>query len=422
MIPALRVRRKYLFYIVAITSTIFSAVTVGMDTLITSRLSEYYPAGEVSWIYGFNTFFIGLFTTILICLFLSIRVRGRRLGSVIIDPAFDGLRFITKEEFRYHIFAGLGNAISTIGYFYVLSLMVDPSAVIPFFRVVILYLLLVEMIAEKNAPTLIEVQSSVIVTLGAILGSISISGNIEIAPLAAMFFIVNPGWVLFSISQRKLKLLRINGKPNDSINIRLWNLIFTLVFVIAIMLIHDISTGTSYIADSLRNCGEILGMVAISTGLTFFAYVLYIRALGMGKASITEAVRASIVIFSIPVTFIISHIVEIPVPQSAVLWLIKAIGIILVVLGILSFALAQITAYIFIKAKSGVRIEKLIERIWKIRGIESVSAVTGNYDLIAKVRIRTLPKGYERIIRKLESIPDIYEFRWYSVLKEWSVV
>ena len=219
-----------------------------------------------------------------------------------------------------------------------------------------------------------------------------------------------------------MKLLKINGKPNDSINIRLWNLIFTFVFVIAIMLIHDISTGTSYIADSLRNCREIFGVVAISTSITFFAYVLYIRALGMGKASITEAVRASIVTFSIPVTFITSHIVEIPIPQSPVLWLIKVIGIILVVLGILSFALAQITAYVFIKVKSGAKIEETIEKIWNIRGVESVSAVTGNYDIIAKVRIRTLPKGYERIIRKLESIPDIHEFRWYSVLKEWSTV
>lgn len=422
MISLTRVRRKYLFYIVAITSTIFSAVSVGFDTIITARLSKNYPLSDVPWVYGLNAFLVGFIVSVFIGFLLSVKIRNRRLGSAIFDPSFDGLRFIRKEELGYHLLAGFGNAISTVGYFYVLSLMIDPTAVIPFFRVVILYLLLVEMIAEKNAPTLIEVQSSVIVTLGAILGSISISGEIAVTPLLIMFLVVNPGWVMFSISQRKLKLMKIDGKPNDSINIRLWNLFFTTLFVIVIMLVHDVVWNSSYLIKGLNACIPLLDLTIPSTTITFFAYILYVRALGIGKASITEAVRASIIIFSIPVTIVVSRMVQIPVPSSVTLWLIKTMGIILVILGILSFALAQITAYIFIKVKSGTKVEELIDKIWKIRGVESVSAVTGRHDIIAKVRIRTLPKGYERIIRKLESMPEIAEFRWYSVLKEWGTI
>lgn len=418
---SIRIRRKYLFYVVAILSSIISSITVGLDTIITSRMSAFYSPDEVSWIFGFSAFFIGFLISTLIGSFFSIRLNNRRIGSLI-DPAFHGIRLIKREELKYHLFAGMGNAITTVGYFYVLSLLPDPSAVTPFYRVVILYLLIVETIVEKNAPTLIEFQSSTIVTLGAILGSISITGDIEVVPLAVMLLIVNPGWVLLSIYQRKLKLLKPDGKPNDSINIRIWNLFFTTIFVTAFILIQDFILGTNYLAKSLEGSIRFFWLVALTMGITFFSYVLYIRALGMGKASITEGVRASIVIFSIPVTLILSLFIPIPIPQSPALWLIKIIGIILVVLGIVSFALTQVTAYILVRATPGTRISDLIENIWNIRGVESVAAVAGKYDIIAKVRIRTLIKGYERIIRRLESIPGISYFEWKSVLKEWENV
>ncbi|HDO19516.1 MAG TPA: Lrp/AsnC family transcriptional regulator [Thermoplasmatales archaeon] len=416
---SIRLRKKYLFYALSISSSIISAVVVGIDSFITVKMSEVYSVEETSWVYGFSAFLVGLFVTLIICLILSIKIRGRSLGSIIVDPSFDKIRLISKEEVKYHLVAGLGNAITTVGYFYVLTMMIDPSAILPFFRVVILYLLLVEMVAEKNTPTLIEIQSSIIVTFGAILGSISISGELDIVPLAVMFLIVNPGWVLFSLYQRKLKLLKVKDRPNDSINIRLWNLLFTLGFVTLFIIAQDYISGTSYLMKSIEGSIKFFWLVALSMAITFFSYVFYIRALGIGKASITEAVRATIIIFSIPVTFLLSMFVHVPIPHSPVLWLIKIIGIILVILGILSFALTQVTAYIFIKAKPGISVSSLSNEIWKIRGIESVAVVTGRYDIIAKVRIRTLLKGYERIIRRLDTVPGVGYFEWHSVLKEW---
>ena len=415
------IRRKYLFYAITLLSSLIASMTVGFDAIITSKMMELYPAESTAWIYSFSAFLLGSMVSLAISLVLLPKIGKRRLGSYL-DPSFEGIRFPRKEELRYHVLAGIGNAISTVGYFYVLSLLADPSAVIPFFRVVILYLLIVEMITEKNAPTLIEIQSSVIVTLGAILGSISISGEIEVLPLAIMFLVVNPGWVLFSISQRRLKLLKIDGRANDSINIRLWNLLFSLVFVTIFMVLQDLIFGTNYLMESLDGLSDFFWLVSVSMAITFFSYVLYIRALGMGKASVTEAVRASIVIFSIPMSLLLSLYIPIPVPRSPVMWLIKMIGIILVVLGILSFALTQVTAYIFIRLRPGANVAKTVEKIWKIRGVESVSAVAGRYDVIAKIRTRTLLKGYERIIRKLETMPEIQEFRWNSVLKEWENV
>ena len=60
-----------------------------------------------------------------------------------------------------------------------------------------------------------------------------------------------------------------------------------------------------------------------------------------------------------------------------------------------------------------------MQEIWNIRGVTRVTATSGVYDIIAKIRIRTLVKGYEKIIRKIEDIEAIDEFKWESVLKEW---
>ena len=64
----------------------------------------------------------------------------------------------------------------------------------------------------------------------------------------------------------------------------------------------------------------------------------------------------------------------------------------------------------------------MIEEIWKIKGVTSIAAVAGSYDIIAKVRIRSLGKGYERIVRVLEGINGIASFKWHSILKEWEEI
>jgi DNA-binding Lrp family transcriptional regulator len=99
--------------------------------------------------------------------------------------------------------------------------------------------------------------------------------------------------------------------------------------------------------------------------------------------------------------------------------IIKIIGIVLMMLGILSFALTLTKAYVFIRMKPGYDIEQTMKKLWDIKGVNRVTAVGGPYDFIIKIHTRTLVKGYERILRKVESLPGIDECTWQSVLKEW---
>jgi len=307
-----------------------------------------------------------------------------------------------------------------MGYFLLLTILEDPSVVLPFSQIVILYLLFTESMTEKNVPTLIEMQSSVIVTFGAILGSISLSGSISVEALAIVFLIYIPAWTIFSIYQRKLKLMKIDKKQNDAINIRFWNIVFACIFSLIIIFILDLVTSSNNLMLGFTASIDHFWWVGLTMAVTFFSFVFYIRALGIGKASITQAVRSSIIIFTIPVTIILAFFGIIPLFSLDPVWLIvKFIGIILVILGIVTFALTLVKAYIFVKMKPGYHIQETMNKLWDIPGVTRVAAVAGEYDFIIKIRTRTLVKGYENILRKIDDIEAIKEYNWKSVLKEW---
>ncbi|MEF8878848.1 MAG: Lrp/AsnC ligand binding domain-containing protein [Candidatus Thermoplasmatota archaeon] len=410
----IKIRKKYLFYVLAFGSAVVAAITSGLDTAI----SNIYI--EDSWAFGVAAFLIGILVALILALFLSIKVKGESLGGRFIDPSFDRLRLIDKNELKYHLIAGVGNAVLTAGYFALLSDLGDPSVVLPFTQIVILYLVVFESAIGKGFPTLSEVQSAVIVTFGAILGSLTLTGSIGLEPLVIVFLVINPAWVVFSIYQRKLKLMKFKNKYNDSINIRFWNVVFSCLFTIIFVFFIDMLFGSNHLIAGLTASIVHFKWIFLSMFLTFFSYVFYIRALGIGKASVTQAVRASVIIFAIPVTLFLAHVGISPAfPFDSTLLVIKFIGTTLILLGIASYALTLVKGYVFIKSKPGYPIEETMDKLWKIRGVNRVTATAGPYDFIVKIHVRTLVKGYERVIKNLEKIQGIDSYKWESVLKEW---
>jgi DNA-binding Lrp family transcriptional regulator len=415
------IRKKYLFYVLAITSSFITAAVTGIDSFVGGQsVFKYDP-----WAFAFSLFLVGAIVTFLISLILSIKFKGKSVGAKILDPSFKQVRLVQKNEMKYHLVAGLMNAINTVGYCAIVSTVQDPSVILSFSQIVILYLLLMESITEKDVPTLVEVQSSVIVTFGAILASISLTGEFQWLPILIVFLVVNPTWAVFSIYQRKLKIMRINNKPNDSINIRLWNVLFSCIFTAVILCIFDIFTNGSHLITTfttLINPYYFL-LLALTMGTTFFAYILYIRSLGMGKASVNNALRATTIIFAIPFSIILLQLgVITDFSTDPVMLIIKVIGIVMIVMGIISFALTVVKAYIFVDVKSGRPLRETMKKLWNIRGVTHVTITTGKHDFVVKVSTRTLMKGYERIIKKLDEIDEVKKYRWASVLKDWEKI
>jgi len=413
----MRIRKRYLFYILAFSSAIIAAINSGVDATVSTLYIKDI------WALGLAIFLVGIPVSILFALFFSIPLKKKSVGAKIVDPSFKRLRLIKKEELPLQILAALGNALYTVGYFALFSIVGDPSIVLPFTQAVILYLVAIESINEKDMPTLSEIQSILIVTFGAILGSISLSGSLNLESIIVVFFIINPGWVLLTIYQRKLKWLRIKGEFNDSINIRVYNVIFACLITLMLILGYDWVMGTNHLnAGFVAVVDQFFWALIIAIG-AFFAFIFYIRALGIGKASVVQAVRSSTIIFSIPVSLVLASFgIIAPFSMDPTMLVIKAIGIIIMILGIVSFSLNLVKAYIFINVKPGFPLEETMNQLWSIRGVTRVTATAGKYDFIVKIRTRTLVKGYEKIIKKIEGIPAVRSFKWESVLKEWDEI
>ncbi|MCX6664730.1 MAG: Lrp/AsnC ligand binding domain-containing protein [Euryarchaeota archaeon] len=413
------IRKKYLFYALALTSSFIAAFVTTIDSYVGNTFFHGTDPIQNAVAFSFSLFFVGIIATFIIALILSLKHKGKSLGSKLLDPSFKRLRLIKKSELRHHLIAGLMNAINTIGYCALISLVYDPSVLVSFSQIVILYLLLMESITEKNIPTLAEVQSSIIVTFGAILASISLHGEINVPSLLIVFLIINPTWAFFSIFQRKLKMMHINGKLNDAINIRFWNVVFSFLFTTLIILFWDIISGSQYLLAGILASIYFFPWLFLTMSTTFFSYVLYIRSLGLGNASVNNAIRASSIIFAVPFSIILALYGLSPFSTDPVMLIIKVIGMILIVMGIITFALTQVKAYIFITLKPGHARKEVMNKLWAIPGVSHVTVTAGKYDFIVKVSTRTLVKGYERIIRRIDEIDEVQSYKWNSVLKDW---
>ena len=399
-------RRKHLFYTLVLLSAFMGAITTSLDLVI---VEEWVRDPLV---YGNSLFIAGVIVCFFFALFLSVKVKGKNLGQAF-DPSFNRLRMIRRKELKYHIFSGLGNACSTLAYVSLFTFFTDPSTVLPFYQIVILYLLIIESVSEKNSPTMAELQACITVTFGAIMVSLSL-GEINSSGLLIMFLVMNPASAVFSIYQRKLKSLRIDEKSNDSINIRFWNLVFTALFINVILFF----LAPNALWDTVLVLRSHFGIIGLNMFISTIAFILFIRSLGMAKASVVQAIRSSSLIFVIPISIALS---QFSVANPTFL-LIKIMGIVLVVMGILSFSLTEVKSFLLIKTKSGFSVKRTMENVWNIKGIESVAMVAGEYDLVARVRTRTLGKGYKEIVNRIEEIEGIEDFSWNSTLKEWENV
>jgi len=152
--------------------------------------------------------------------------------------------------------------------------------------------------------------------------------------------------------------------------------------------------------------------------------VIYIRALGKGKMSIVNAIVSINIVLGIPLTFLgvklAPNIFE-SISYDAFLWTIKKVGTIFVIVGILALSLSEVKAYILLRISSK-HAAGILDKIYKIRGVESVAAVAGDYDYVVKLRIRTLGKTYNIIVWEIEKIEGIIQIMSLPIIKEWEIL
>ena len=108
-----------------------------------------------------------------------------------------------------------------------------------------------------------------------------------------------------------------------------------------------------------------------------------------------------------------------PIVLSPIFWFFKGIGAFIIVIGIVTIAISQVKAHLLIYLTGSGAAENILTKLEKVKGITSISAVSGELLLIATLKIRSLGKAYRTLVTDLEKIEGIKKVVTLTNIKEW---
>jgi len=411
--PVSRTPTSTVFFILAIGSGVMRTISVVFDYIALNLVS----IDTIS--YGFLSQWVSFLTTVVIVAVISIkRVSNGRKQSIgySLDPDFDRLRLLPKKPMIYIVIAGFFAGISTLSY-YVLVGSSDASAMLPYGQLVIIYLLLGDLLAEKDSPTIIEIQSLVSILFGVLLiGTTPIGFDLQ-----ALLIVLGPmnlSSAMVTYYQRKTKRYEIRpGLRVDSLNMRLWSLL-VLNSAMSLFMIPLLPANAWQVMA--ENLFQLFWMMVGSSATAFLSIVMYIRALGKGSMAVVNSLSAISVVLGIPVTIIGN--LFIPggfgnLGSDPFLWTLKILGIILVMIGIVALQASDIRSIVLIKVKPLTG--DLLPELYAIKGVEKAAALAGGIDYLLTIKSRNLSKTSSMILEKIQKIQGIDHIETLVVIREY---
>ena len=412
--------RKFSFFSVCLLAGLFNSIVVLVDSIAVTIIPD--PI-----LFGFYILLGGMIITIAIWGVLALIPipNNKRLGNLI-DKEFriSNIR-LPRLSLKFIAIASIFNSASLL--FYLIGvLQFDPSLMLPLMQFVVLYLMLAEFISSRDLPTIVEIQSISMITLGAIIVTINPEMELNFFAVLLVLFPLNLFIGLSTFFQKRAMDVKFpDGRKIDSISVRVW-MVFGLVILYGIpslfLLVIQNKLSEYIISFSTQfSLGMVLAMGSML--LTFFAQAFRLRGLSMGKTYIVNALVSISVVLSIPLTlfaiiFIDPLIFGVELSLDFFLWLLKSIGSVLIFIGIISMVLSEVRGYILIKVKMDHMITDVMMEIQKIQGVQSVSALFGEYDLIIYYRIRSVGKILKLIVREVAQIPGVESVSTQVVLNE----
>jgi len=420
--PVSRFRKKSTFYLLALASGIITSIYVVLDDYVNFEMITN------PFVFGAFEMVVGSIVTFLVVLALHIPGKGRtRLGRKFnlgykLDGNFQRLKLPTGKVAIYTLLAGLFATGSTILYFYLMSKN-GSSVIMPFSQFVLIYLLIGDAISDREKPVIVEVQSIAMIAFGVIIASVSgLGGGSFTDFLLNVFMIIGP-FSLFSalyifFQKKALTTKDKQGKLYDSINLRVWTMLIITIGQVVSAAPALSKGGFSEVSNSWKTA---LTPVIFSMLLVFLSIVFYTRALTMGKMSIVKALSSVSVVTAFPIIGIASiwlpNIFGFGGENLVLDIVLKLSGSSLILIGVIALALSETKSILLAKAKQGFAIK--VEELTKIKGIESVSFITGQYDLLINIKMRSIGKAFslvEKSIAKLSWIDDVITFQ---IMKEY---
>ncbi len=421
--PVSRFRRKSTFYMLALASGIITSIYVVLDDYVNFKLITD------PFIFGAFEMIVGFIVTFLLVLLLHIPGKGEtKLGKKFnlgykLDGNFQKLRLPTGKIAIYTLFAGLFATGSTILYFYLMNRK-GSSVIMPFSQFVLIYLLIGDAISEREKPVIVEIQSIAMIAFGVIIASISGVGGdgsftdflIDVLLIMGPFSIFTAFYIFFQ--KKALTTKDKHGKLYDSINLRIWTMLI-ITFGQTIAAIPALTKG-GFIEVS-NSWQAALFPVIVSMLLAFLSIVFYSRALTMGKMSIVKALNSVSVVTTFPIIGIasiwLSDIFGFGGENVILDIVLKLSGSVLILIGVIALAVSETKSIFLAKAKQGFAID--VEELSKMKGIESVSFITGTYDLLINVKMRSIGKAFSLVEKSIAKLPWIEDVITFQIMKEF---
>ena len=156
--------RKLKIIFLPLLSATCTAIYVAMDKYYLSRISSDLYS------YSFLSMWFGLIATAVFMLVMRIPLRNNHFIGSYADPNFRGFILPRGRLLLYLMIAGFSGSFSTLTYFFLVG-GTSPSLVLPFTQLVIIYLLVSESVQYKESPTVLEIQSIIMILIGIFLMS-----------------------------------------------------------------------------------------------------------------------------------------------------------------------------------------------------------------------------------------------------------
>lgn len=408
--PVSRSSASTVFYSLALGSGVMRTLSVTFDDVALNTVSIEPIA------YGFIAQWTSFIVTFLVVLMLSIRrTRNgtKRALGYRLDPDFDRLRVLPKTPMLYLVLSGAFAGVSTL-FYYILVGASDTSTVLPYGQLVIIYLLIGDLLGEKDIPTIIEIQSIISILFGVLLVGAT-PGGFDIVTLLMVLGPMNVSSALFTYYQRKTKRYELRaGLRVDSLNMRVWSLlVLNLVMsLLALPFMNEaiwLSMAIGFI--------PLLGFMIGSSLTSFFGLVMYVRALGKGKMAVVNSLSAISVVLGIPVT-VIGDLVFGVFDPNLFMWSLKIMGVILVMIGVVALEASDVRSLVLIKVKPLTG--DLLPELFDIRGVEKAAALAGPHDYLLSIKSRNLAKTRSLILKKIQMIEGINDVETLVAIKEYS--
>lgn len=411
--PVSRRSAATIFYSLALGSGVMRTFSVVFDIIALNTVTID------SLTYGFLAQWTSFVVTFLLVAILSIRVSKngtKRALGYNLDPDFGKLRLLPRKPMLYIVTAGIFAGFSTLSY-YVLAGSSDASTVLPYGQLVIIYLLIGDLMAEKDTPTIIEVQSIISILFGVLLVGAT-PGGFDPLTLLIVLGPLNISSALVTYFQRITKRFELRpGLRVDSLNMRVWSLLVLNLILSAFSLPFLSPSSWEVMATSFLSLSGLM----IGTSLaTFLSIVMYIRALGRGSMAVVNSLSAISVVLGIPITIIGNLILPGAfgvLESDAFLWTLTIFGVILVMIGVIALEASDIRSLVLIKVKP--QTGDLLPQLFDIKGVEKAAALAGPHDYILSIKSRNLAKTRSMILKKIQKIPGIDDVETLVTIKEY---